>query len=83
VKDRFQAQSFLDDGIKVFVIRNEWLLGSQHVIHGKLKRWIPIQFPNWIYEAIAVHIWLCCLDETLYRKYLSDKEVSHFLGVKA
>lgn len=82
IKDRFQAQSFLDDGIKVFVIRNEWLLGAQHIIYKKSKKWLPIQFPNWVYESMALNIWLCCLDNTMYRKYLSDKEVKHYLGLK-
>lgn len=83
MKDRFQAQSFLDRDIKVFVIRNEWLLGAQHIIGKKVKKWVPIQFPDWVYESMVVYIWMCIIDNTMYRQYLSDKEVRHYLGVKS
>lgn len=81
VKDRFQAQSFLDQGIKVFLIRNEWLLGSQHIITKKTKKWVPTQMPDWIYMSYAQMIWLCCIDEAMYRQYLSDKDIKYLLGV--
>lgn len=81
VKDRFQAQNFLDIGIKVFIFRNEWLLGAQHSVIKKQKKWFPIQFPDFVYTALALVVVICCRDDQAYRRYLSDKEVKHFLGV--
>ena len=83
MKDKFQTQSFLDIGIKVFLIRNEWLLGAQHVIGKKVKKWVPIQLPDWIYEAVAARIWRACINDGMYRQYLSDKEVKYYLGIKS
>ena len=83
MKDKFQTQSFLDIGIKVFLIRNEWLLGAQHVIGKKVKKWVPIQLPDWIYEAIAARVWRACINDGMYRQYLSDKEVKYYLGIKS
>lgn len=82
IKDRFQAQNFLDVGIKVFIFRNEWLLGAEHIVTKKQKKWIPIQFPDFIYTAMALVVVICCRDDEAYRKYLSDKEVKHYLGLK-
>lgn len=81
-KDKFQAQSFIDAGILVFVLRNEWLLGAEHIIGKKLKKWVPIQFPNFIYGSIALMILKCCEDADLYEEYLSDTEVKFHLGLK-
>lgn len=82
VKDRFQAQSFLDAGIKVFLFRNEWLLGAQHIIGKKTKKWVPIQFPDFIYTSLALVVVLCCRNDEAYYKYLTDKEVRYYLGIK-
>ena len=82
IRDRFQAQSFLDCNIKVFLFRNEWLLGAQHIIAKKSKKWIPIQMPDFIYTALALVVVLCCRNDETYNKYLSDKEVQNYLGIK-
>jgi len=81
VKDKFQTKSFLVDGIKVFIIRNEWLLGAQHVIGKKVKKWVPIQLPDWIYRAYAYEVVMGCMYPEYYEKYISDKEVRHYLGI--
>jgi len=80
-KDKFQAQSFVDAGILVFVIRNEWLLGAEHIIGKKSKKWIPIQYPNFIYTSLALYILRCCEDADLYEEYLLDREVKYHLGL--
>lgn len=82
MKDRFQAQSFLDCGIKVFIIRNEWLLGAQHVIGKKIKKWMPIQLPDWIYRAYAYEVVMGCMYPEYYEQYLKDKDVRSYLGIK-
>lgn len=82
-KDKIQAKSFLDIGIKVFIFRNSWLLGAEHIVTRKMKRWIPNQLPDFIYTALALVVVLCCRNDDAYRKYLSDKEVRHYIGIKA
>ena len=82
MKDRFQAHNFLDSNIKVFIFRNEWLLGAQHIVGKKLKKWIPIQMPDFVYTALALVVVLCSRDDVAYKRYLEDKEVRHYLGIK-
>lgn len=79
-KDKIQAQEFLDRGIKVFVVRNEWLLGAEHVVTKKARKWISIQLPDWIYTAIVLVIDICIKNDQAYKRYLKDKEVKHYLG---
>ena len=81
-KDKFQVKSFLDSGIKVFIVRNEHLLGAQHNMNKKRKStWFPVRFPDWHYMSLALFIVLATQHDEYYEKYISDKDVRYYLGI--